>query len=56
VEITNRAVCWLLERYFERAVTLLQRQPEPVPRKPVLHAQDKRSDERVPTSQKPERK
>jgi hypothetical protein len=31
MEITNKLVCWLLDRYFERAMILLQRHSAPVP-------------------------
>lgn len=41
MEITNRLACWLLDRYFERAMIFLQRYPEPVQPEPPLPAQDK---------------
>jgi hypothetical protein len=42
MEITNKLVCWLLDRYFERAMVLLQRHSAPVPTNSSLHEQDKK--------------
>jgi hypothetical protein len=40
MEITNKLVCWLLDRYFERAMILLQRHSAPVPLNPSQQEQD----------------
>jgi hypothetical protein len=41
MEITNKLVCWLLDRYFERAMILLQRHSAPVPLNTSQQEQDK---------------
>jgi hypothetical protein len=39
VQITNKLVCWLLDRYFERAVAFLQRHPAAALLKPSRQIQ-----------------
>jgi hypothetical protein len=43
MEITNKLVCWLLDRYFERAMVLLQRHSAPVSLNTSQQEQDKKT-------------